>query len=167
MRARVNSALGLMSRPRSVTLAYQISPLLEGLDWAIGGSTLLHHIGIEPNPSDLDLVVQEEHFVSAVERLTATLGTGTRPLDPNYLSKHFARFRSNDGTFVDLMAGIASRTPNGIVTWNFLPSRILLREGLPWMLAEDWLELYALFNRPRRVEQLKAYLASSGPRGET
>lgn len=82
-----------------------------------------------------------------------------RPRHANYDSKHFALFRSAT-VAVDVMAGIADRTPSGLVRWPYSGSTIETSDGLPWMRAEEWLALYALFNRPTRVEQLKIYLGA-------
>jgi hypothetical protein len=141
-------------------LAQQLVPNLEGLCWAIGGSSLLYRLGLEATPADLDIVTTDEHFATVRERLSATMNEHHRTRHPSYASKHFALFRSATGVAVDVMAGIAVRTPSGLVHWPFSGSTIETGDGLPWMRAEEWLSLYELFNRPNRVEQLKTYLGA-------
>jgi hypothetical protein len=141
-------------------LAHTIAPHLAGLDWAIGGSTLLHHLGIEPAPVDLDIVVSTAHFAAADNKLVALFGTGFQPRHDNYQSEHFSRFTAVDGTQIDIMAGIAVLQGNELVTWTFEPKHTAMEDGLPWMRAQDWLTLYTLFNRPARVAQVAAYLLS-------
>jgi hypothetical protein len=137
-----------------------MAPHLAGLDWAIGGSTLLHHLGIEPHPADLDIVVSVADFKTAEDKLTALFGEGHRPRHPSYQSEHFARFKAADGTQIDIMAGIAVVQGNEVITWHFEPQHTAIEAGLPWMRAQDWLTLYILFNRLARVAQLTAYLST-------
>ncbi len=136
-----------------------MAPLLEGVAWAIGGSVLLHHLGIEPAPNDLDIVVTEAHFAECITRLQRVAGAGHRPSGEGLASTHFQRFDAGPGAAVDVMAGIAARTATGLVRWHFDASRVRHEDGLPWMFAEDWLVLYRLFNRPARVAQVASFLA--------
>ena len=149
-----------MLHPTPLHLAHTIAPYLTGLDWAIGGSTLLHHLGLEPNPADLDIVVSAADFTKAEVKLAALFGEGLRPQHASYQSEHFARFKAADGTQIDIMAGIAVLRGNEVVTWHFEPQRTVIEAGLPWMRAQDWLTLYTLFNRPARAAQLAAYLST-------
>ncbi len=147
-----------MAEPEALLLAQRIAPLLEGLAWAIGGSVLLHHLGIEPTPNDLDIVVTEAHFAAAMARLQPMAGTSHRPAGDGLMSTHFARLGTGTDTAIDVMAGIAAHTAHGTVRWHFDPTRVRHENGLPWMLAQDWLVLYRLFNRPARVAQLSSFL---------
>ena len=142
----------------TLNIAQTIAPHLAGLDWAIGGSTLLHHLGIEAEPVDLDIVVSTAHFRAAENKLAAIFGTGLQPRHDNYQSEHFSRFTAPDGTQIDIMAGIAVLQGNEVVTWQFEPKHTVIEAGLPWMRAQDWLALYTLFNRPARVAQLQTYI---------
>ena len=60
---------------------------------------------------------------------------------------------------VDLFAEVRVETSSGFLEWAFDPAVLELRDGLPWMRAEDWVQLYQLFNRPARVKALTDYLA--------
>jgi hypothetical protein len=139
--------------------AHALAPKLAGLHWGIGGSTLLHHLGLEPAPRDLDLITTEAHYPAVHAVLTQVFGAGSRPQHPRYVSAHFARFQDASALSVDLMADIAVRTAQGIERWQFDPAAVMVHDGLPWMRAQDWLTLYQLFDRPQRVAQLTAYLA--------
>ncbi len=149
-----------MLTPAPLHIAHTIALLLAGLDWAIGGSTLLHHLGIEAEPVDLDIVVSTAHFTAAKNKLASLFGAGSQPRHDNYQSEHFSRFRATDGTQIDIMAGITVLQGNELVSWTFEPKHTMLEAGLPWMQAQDWLILYTLFNRPVRVAQLTAYLST-------
>ncbi|MGL6072400.1 SlyX family protein [Craterilacuibacter sp.] len=147
-----------MNIPAPLSLARHIAPLLNGLDWAIGGSTLLHHLGLEANPQDLDLMITPEHFAQAQLRLREVLNEEARPAHPRNVAQHFARFISSDGTTLDLIAGIAVQDEGRVSSWDFVPAQVDWTDSLPWMRAEDWLELYTLFRRPFRVQQLHNWL---------
>jgi hypothetical protein len=149
-----------MTHPTPLLLAYTIAPHLAGLNWAIGGSTLLHHLGVERAPVDLDIVVSTAQFKAAESKLTALFGEGQQPQHASYRSTYFSRFIVADGTQIDIMAGIAVLLGNELVTWTFEPHNTVVQAGLPWMRAEDWLVLYGLFNRPARIEQVQKYLNS-------
>jgi hypothetical protein len=151
-----------MHPPAPLELARSIAGPLAGLDWAIGGSTLLFRLGIEPAPRDLDVVTTVQHFDEAERRLAQRLGAGSKPGHPLYRSSHFTRFTSDRGTRMDLMAGIAVLVDGDLQTWQFDPARIEHHDGLPWMNARDWVVLYSLFDRPERVAQLRSLLAADG-----
>lgn len=149
-----------MTQPAPRLLAHTIAAHLAGLDWAIGGSTLLHHLGLEPDPADLDIVVSDADFKKAESKLTALFGEGQRPQHASYQSAHFSRFTAANGTQIDIMAGIAVLKGNDVIAWHFQPKHTVTEAGLPWMRAQDWLVLYTLFNRPARVAQVEKYLTS-------
>ena len=147
-----------MANPAPLYLARNIAPHLIGLDWAIGGSTLLHHLGIEPNPADLDIVVSTAHFKAAEGKLICLFGEGRQLQHASYQSEHFTRFKAADSTQIDIMAGIAVLQGNEVIPWHFEPQNTVIEAGLPWMQTQDWLVLYTLFNRPARVAQVQKYL---------
>ncbi len=149
-----------MHEPLSLGLAKQIAPSLSGLAWAIGGSTLLHNLSLVAHPNDLDLVVTEEDFKAVAGYLSSVFGSPARPESTHIASAQFARFQAHSGCFVDVMAGIAVRQGSHLQSWHFDPATVQVRDGLPWMLASDWLALYRLFNRLDRVALLEGYLAA-------
>jgi hypothetical protein len=141
-------------------VATELVQLLGPDDWAIGGSFLLQCYGIEPQARDLDLVCTLERF----EQFKALLSQYAHPvpvsLHPIYRSKGFARFRKND-LVIELMAGIQVLKDEGLQQFLFQPEKTSWQQGLPLMQLADWLELYQLFERPKRVKQLQQYLGSA------
>jgi hypothetical protein len=153
-----------MNAPAPLQLARALAAPLAGLDWAIGGSTLLHRLGLEPAPADLDIVTTPEHFAQVRACLEARLGTAHRPAHPRWRTVHFARFDARvelSGAPVDVMAGIAVQRGESLERFVFDARRIDRVDGLPWMRAADWLVLYRLFDRAARVQQLEAWLAAA------
>ena len=151
-------------QPGPLLVARTIAPALAGLQWAIGGSTLLFKLGLIESPRDLDIVVTPEHFDSTERRLAALLTPRPTSSHPTYASKHFARFISATGIGVDVMAAIAIRSGSTLTTWDFDPQTITHDDGLPWMRTEDWVCLYQLFGRHVSAQRLVDHLAKSGSR---
>jgi len=158
-----------MSEPGPLCLARQLAPHLAGLHWGVGGSTLLHHLGLEDAPRDLDIVTTEVDFAQVIGRLghiAPWLGAATRPDHSDYASACFARFASPGGVdgpasaAVDVMAGIAVRRGDQVLRFAFRPETLRWEDGLPWMDARDWLLLYDWFGRPEREAALRRYLAA-------
>jgi 3-isopropylmalate dehydratase small subunit len=142
-------------------LAEQLSELLLGTEFGIGGSCLLQQLGLEVTPRDVDIICSEADYATIFQRLSTRLSAITLPAHPEYCSKHFQRFVSDKGVGVDLMAGVAVARQGRKISFSFDPSRTQMQQGIRWMLAEDWLQLYQLFNRPQRVQQLTRLLAQS------
>ena len=148
-----------MTMPPPLALAHALAPALAGLHWGIGGSCLLHHLGLEAAPRDLDIVTTPEHFEVLRQRVEGRLGPGQRPPHPDYRTRHFLQFVSPQGVGLDLLAGIAVRRGDGLASWHFDPASVQTDDGLPWMRVADWLQLYRLFGRSARVARLEAWLA--------
>ncbi len=148
-----------MIEPLPLNLAQEIAPSLANFHWGIGGSLLLWKLGLEPNPRDLDIMTTAEHFPSVSQRIAQKLGEGVRTPHATFQSTCFARFDSAGAVSVDLFADVRVKRPDAMVSWNFDPQRIEQWRGLPWMLPNDWLELYELFDRRERVKSLREYLA--------
>lgn len=145
--------------PPPVLLAKELAPTLRDLDWGIGGSSLLWQLKIADAPRDLDLVTTAAHFPEMQQRISLRLGAPTSPSHPAYRSRYFARFAPHGPVPLDLFAEVRVETPRGIAEWTLDPASVNVRDGLPWMRAEDWLHLYQLFDRPHQVQALKSYLA--------
>ena len=138
-------------------IATELVQLLGPTDWAIGGSFLLQSYGIEPQARDLDLVCTLERFEAFKTLLSQYAHAVPVSLHPIYRSKGFARFSKN-GLVIELMAGIQVLKDDGLQGFEFQPENTSLQQGLPLMQLSDWLELYQLFERPKRVAQLQQYL---------
>ncbi len=139
-------------------LAHALAPALAGLAWGVGGSVLLEQLGLPVTPNDLDIVTTPAQFAMLTAQLEGRLRSEPKQRDPRYATAHFAHFVSAEGVGVDVMAGIAVRTATGLESWAWDPARINIADRLPWMLAEDWRHLYALFGREARVRMLADYL---------
>ena len=137
----------------------QLSTLLKHHPFGIGGSCLLWHLGLEANPGDIDLVCREEDFAAIANLLAKTYKTEPAPLNPNFVTRQFACLSQPGALNIDLMAGIAVLQQGKRVEWTFHPERCYWQNQICFMPASDWLELYTLFNRPKRVETLSRYLA--------
>lgn len=146
---------------RTLLLAHQASVLLDGLVWAIGGSVLLYRLGLESDPNDLDIVTTRRDFEAARLKLESKYGASFRPADSFKLSSHFAKFDRQPLCNIDLMAGIGIQEAVVGEAFVFNRRKIKIIDGLPWMAAHDWLRIYSIFDRPRRVSQLKIYLQQS------
>lgn len=144
--------------PPPLSLARRIAPLLEDIPWGIGGSVLLHHLGLEPAPSDLDVVTTVDAFPVVRDRLAGVLAVRAPKPHRNYLSAGFVRLADEQGVVVEVMAGIAVVDGGIRRAWEFRPGTVERVDGLPWMSAQDWLALYRLFDRPARVALLQRYL---------
>lgn len=140
-------------------IATELVQLLGPTDWAIGGSFLLQCYGIEPQARDLDLVCTLERFEQFKALLSQYAQVVPVSLHPIYRSKGFARFHKN-GLVIELMAGIQVLKDDGLHSFEFRPQNISWHQDLPLMQLADWLELYQLFERPKRVAQLQQYLNS-------
>lgn len=138
-------------------IATELVQLLGPTDWAIGGSFLLQCYGIEPQARDLDLVCTLERFEQFKTLLSQYAHAVPVSLHPIYRSKGFARFNKN-GLVIELIAGIQVLKEDGLQAFDFLPEKTSWQQGLPLMQLSDWLELYQLFERQKRVKQLEQYL---------
>jgi hypothetical protein len=154
-----------MELPPPIRLAQDLAPTLRGLDWGIGGSSLLWRLGLADAPRDLDLVTTAAHFPEMHRLISLKLGAASSPSHPTYRSRYFARFAPKGPIPVDLFADVQVETSNGVAEWAFQPANLGVRDNLPWMRAEDWLHLYQLFDRPAQVKALRDYLADVGSRG--
>jgi len=141
-------------------IATELVQRLGPTDWAIGGSFLLQCYGIEPQARDLDLVCTLERFEQFKTLLSHYAHAVPVSLHPIYRSKGFARFSKN-GLAIELMAGIQVLTDEGLQQFEFQPEKTSWQQDLPLMQLSDWLELYQLFERPKRVLQLQHYLDSN------
>jgi hypothetical protein len=151
-----------MTPTAPTAFARELAPLLADKTWAIGGDTLLHRLGLEAAPRDLDLVTTAADF-AAVRRVLAEHGRDVTPEPPpDYATRYFARFETDNGLTVDLIAELAIRLERGVFRWPFDADAIELADELPWCSAEDWALLYRLIGRDECAAALDAWLAEHG-----
>jgi len=139
-------------------VAVALAPRLGDLPWAVGGSVLLRHLGIDVRPNDLDLVTSVERFGEVAAVLADVLGPGDRPAHATHRSQRFVRFAQSRGPCVDLMAGVRAQDGPTVREWHLDPSTVTHRGGVPWSSAGDWLTLYSLLGRVERAEALRRHL---------
>ncbi|WP_423187847.1 hypothetical protein ACO1PK_06435 [Alishewanella sp. d11] len=137
----------------------QLSALLQPFPFGIGGSCLLWQLGLEAQPGDIDVVCREEDFDTICRLLAQHYQPEAVTLHADFVTRHFARFSQSGARDIELMAGIAVLQQGQLIEWTFHPERCFWQDNMCFMPASDWLELYGLFNRPKRVETLKRYLA--------
>ncbi len=141
-------------------LAYEIFPLISDLRWGIGGSLLLFHLGLHSEPRDLDIICTLEEFEEINKRLSTIFGDPIPASHPSYMSIRFSRFRAKADASVDLIAGVRVLAADGqLMGWDFNPRTVTYADGLPWMRPNDWVDLYAMFNRPEQAALLAQYLS--------
>lgn len=136
----------------------QLCDLLQPYQFGVGGSCLLWQLQLEPAPNDIDIVCTEADFAAICAVLVSSFQRQPDTEHPQYVSAHFARFSRAGWPDIELMAGIAVKRNNSLVSWTFAPQRCHWQQGICWMPPADWLVLYQLFNRPQRVTQLRRYL---------
>jgi hypothetical protein len=154
----VSTSCNRAPHPPPVILVHALAPSLAGLDWGIGGSTLLWKLGLEAAPRDLDLVTTAADFGAMSERISRVLGPGAPAPHGSYQSRFFARFGQGEKGSLDLFADVGVKTASGTAHWCFDPASVWIADGLPWMRPSDWVELYDLFERPERAQTLRSYV---------
>lgn len=153
-----NSNNAVLENLPAFMLLRQLLPEIRHCRFGVGGSLLLCELALLSQANDVDLVCDARDFneISSVfSRTMRLLEVAPHPL---YQSGHFACFAAADGTQVDLMADIAVLNAGQRIRWLFDVSQVQTRQGIPWMSAEQWLELYRLFQRPERVALLQQWL---------
>lgn len=141
-------------------LQTQLGCLIEDptLEWGIGGSVLLLHLGLLDSARDVDLVCSIASFEQIRQRLQQHCSELPVSPHPSYCSGYFARLSTPDGVVLELMADLAVYRDGERQCWPFEPASVIWQQQLPWMQASQWLTLYQLFERPQRVSCLKDYL---------
>lgn len=152
----------VLAKVPAFILLQQLLPALNKYRVGVGGSLLLTELGLLQQARDLDLVCVADDFDAIVETLSTSVSPVLRPLTlaphPLYQSGCFARFADTAGTEIDLMANIKVQHAGNVTHWQFDDSQLQWRHSVPWMSAQQWLELYQLFQRPERVALLQQWL---------
>lgn len=152
-----------LSQLPAFMLLQQLLPLLSRYRFGVGGSLLLTELGLLQQARDLDLVCAAADFDAIHQALSGSVCPVLRavavPPHPIYQSERFARFVEPSGTEIDLMANICVQRSGALIRWQFDETQLELRRNIPWMSAQQWLELYQLFQRPERVSLLQQFLA--------
>lgn len=157
-----NEPLSVLAKLPAYILLRQLLPALKNYRFGVGGSLLLTELGLLQQARDLDLVCVADDFDAIVETLSSSVSPVLRRLTltphPLYQSGCFARFADTEGTEIELMANIKVQQAGIFTQWQFDDTQLQLRHAIPWMTAQQWLELYQLFQRPERVALLRQWL---------
>lgn len=155
-------SLSVLAKLPAFNLLQQLLPALKNYRVGVGGSLLLTELGLLQQARDLDLVCVADDFDAIVETLSTLVSPVLRrltlPPHPVYQSGCFARFIDAAGTEIDLMANIKVQQAGKFTHWRFDDTQLQWRHAIPWMTAQQWLELYQLFQRPQRVALLQKFL---------
>ena len=147
-----------MNNTHLLTQLQQLCTVLHPFQFGLGGSCLLWQLGLESEPNDIDIVCTQSDFALICQALQPQFSLQVTPAHPDYASAHFARFCRDGWPDIEVMAGIAVKQGDAVTSWQFNPQRCHWQDGICWMPPADWLQLYQLFNRPKRVAQLRHYL---------
>ena len=153
-----NSNNAVLENLPAFMLLRQLLPEIRHCRFGVGGSLLLCELGLLNQARDVYLVCAASDFNSISAMLSRTLRQIAVAPHPRYQSRYFACFVAADGTQLDLMADIAVLDAGEHISWTFDETQLQIRQGIPWMSAQQWLELYRLFQRPQRVALLQQLL---------
>ena len=126
----------------------------EQIQFAIGGSLLLHHHGLPVTPRDIDLVVALADAERAV-LLLSEMGTVLEQDETSlYTTEVFEEFII-EGIDIDLMSGLQVRHDEGVFVYPFAEQSID-SAGLPFMALVDWYVIYQLIpGREQKVVMIE------------
>lgn len=132
-----------------------------GICWGIGASWLLFHRGVTEGYHDFDIVVADADIEKA-DQILSKLGMKTLG---EWVEHEFHGEYHFDGADIDMRSPY---TLGGAYHMRFDASSMaekatILGATVPLMHLEDWLILYALMGKTRRVDELTAYFATHGP----
>ena len=126
----------------------------EQIQFAIGGSLLLHHHGLPVTPRDIDLVVALADAERAV-LLLSEMGTVVEQDETSlYATEVFQEFMI-EGIDLDLMSGLQVRHDEGVFVYPF-DEQSIDSAGRPFMALVDWYVIYQLIpGREQKVVMIE------------
>ncbi|MCW3482167.1 hypothetical protein OL229_21855 [Neisseriaceae bacterium JH1-16] len=151
-----------MTASAPLAFATALAPQLTARSWAIGGSALLHRLGLAAAPDRLELVTTAADFAAMAQTLAEQARDISPDPHPDYAPRHFARFETADGLQIELVAEMAIRLERGVFRWPFDATAIEPADGLPWCCIEDWALLYRLLGDAESAALLDGYLDEHG-----
>jgi hypothetical protein len=132
----------------------------EAIDFLLGGSALLHALGVEVAVGDIDLVLRPGDR-AAVEALPWWRATTTEPTE--LMRSAWKATLDVDGVAVDAIGGLAWREGERVVAMPFRAAGTW-RCGavdVPLAPAAHWLLLYERY-KPERARQLAPLVGAGG-----
>ncbi len=140
-----------------------------GIVWAVGGSVMLSHYGLAPDPNDIDILIDEDCAAQAAA-LMEVIGKERPPAKSRtFATRHFHKYDVG-GFPVDVMSGLAIRHDSGLFCYVFDKASVtgcMTVRGVKVPLAslEDWYVLYQLMpGRAAKVSLIESHLRSAGIR---
>jgi hypothetical protein len=134
----------------------------KGITAALGGSGLLHSLGLVDSVRDWDLTTD-----APLEQVSAALGDIPWHMVRHGDQDYGTAYRINitpDGADIDLMGSFAVRTEAGLCRLPTLVSSVW--NGVPVGSPEVWAVAYQLIGRPPKAQLLSDYLHRNGYRSE-
>ncbi|MBS3972617.1 MAG: hypothetical protein KGZ84_06360 [Erysipelotrichia bacterium] len=134
--------------------------------YAVGGSWMLKHMGLEITPHDIDIFMHENDIQKAVN-LCLEVALLQPPIASGpFLTPYFYRFHMKD-TRVDLMANFGFAHEEGHYHAIFDELSIVKhieKDGLsiPLMSLEEWFVMYEMMKREKQVKLIETYWSKYG-----
>jgi DNA-3-methyladenine glycosylase I len=139
----------------------------ENIRFGVGGSAMLYRNGLAADFNDIDLVVALEDAGKADEVLLS-LGEYGNERSSGVFETAVFRSYEVDGVGVDMMAGLAIRSGEGVYRYDFREDSIrdlwpVYGTMLPFCALEDWCVLYHLMpGKENKAERIKTHFEAHG-----
>jgi DNA-3-methyladenine glycosylase I len=139
----------------------------DNIRFGSGGSAMLYRNGLAADFNDIDLVVALEDAGKADEVLLS-LGEYGKERSSGVFETAVFRSYEVDGIGVDMMAGLAIRSGEGVYRYDFCEDSIrdfwpVYGTMLPFCALEDWCVLYHLMpGKESKAERIKTHFETHG-----
>lgn len=149
-----------MNNSRQVKVLKKLSNDLNSLkiEWALGGSLLLHFEGIDVVCDDIDLLVDIDDHKSLLKYLTKYEYT-YQEANPKYRTEHFYSL-TIDGIDIDVMVGFKINNNESVYTFPFkVSSSIEIDNSIVHLSSiKEWRKAYSIMGRTLKVEMIDKHL---------
>ena len=150
----------------------QIRDLFEPyqIRYFIGGSMMLYLRGMEVEVHDIDIFVDERDYNTACDLLHHVAQSVEKEPNSMYQTTYFQKFLMGDVS-IDIMAEFKVVFKEALFHY---PTSVLVGEEvvhpiigpMMLMLIEDWIVIYHVINRPRKVLDICSYFETHLPNFE-
>ncbi|XMB72494.1 hypothetical protein RJI07_00985 [Mycoplasmatota bacterium WC30] len=134
------------------------------ITWALGGSLILKHHNLLENVNDIDIIIARSDIFKA-KHIFDSLGEAKR-VSPKgiYKTSYFYEY-TIDSIEVDVMCEFKIDNQS-LYNYNFdvtkiVDTEILTGTKIYYSSLEDWLVLYTLMGRTKKVELIKRYFETN------
>jgi hypothetical protein len=140
---------------------------LHQIKYFIGGSMMLYLRGVEVDVHDIDIFVDEVDYFKACHLLESVAHPVEKEPNSMYQTSYFQMYQMGDHS-IDIMAEFKVSIKDALFHY---PSLMLVGEevvhpivgNMMLMLVEDWLVMYQLISRPRKVRDICSYFETHRP----